>query len=881
MADQTDNNNVIDDDDDVGDEDAEDPTQEEEDEEPKLKYQRLGSHVVEILRRDAASCMAVHDKFLCLGTHWGFVFVLDFNGNEIKRFSRHSATINELSIDDTGEFIASCSDDGKVCINALYTSEAFEYEHHRPVISVALDPLFSRKATRSFAEGGRAGQLVINSKGWFGRKDNVLHSGEGPIHSIKWKGSLIAWANDIGVKIFDCDRGQRITYIDRPKGSPRPDLYRCHLCWENENTLLIGWADSIKIGQIKERGETASGHPDRYVEIIALFQTDYFISGIAPFGEYLVVLAFIEETEDDDSGDSLTSSAPKTIAQRPELMIITRTNEEISSDALTIHGYENYKANDYRLGHMEYDSLFYVVSPRDIVVARPRDLDDHISWLMDKKRYEEALRAAEANEAQLREHKLTEIGEKYLEYLLGQGETPKAAELLPKILKRDAKLWEQWIYRFAATHQLRAIVDYIPVNPVLNDTVYEMVLCHFLSSNDPQDHKRFLGLVELWRSNLYQIKNVINALNQRIQEKSDDYLMDALAKLYTFDKQFDKTLEIYLRLKRGNAFDLIKEHDLFDSVRDKVALLMKYDAGKATSLLINHLDRIPIEQVVDQLKSEPKLLHLYLHTLFIKDPQAGRDFHELQVTLYADYDYKLLLPFLRQSNYYPLEKAYKACADRNLYKEMVFIMGRMGNTKQGLQLLIEKIGDVREAIEFIESQNDQDLWEDLIDYSMKNPKFVSALLEEIGAHVDPIRLIKRIPEGMQIDHLRDRLVKIISDYNLQMSLREGCKEVLKADCVDLEERLYRGKRRGLKVEEDMRCAICAANVITSKSQTGIIVFFCRHLYHSKCLRSGNQENKDNDAPKQEGEEREKLWCTICQSLKKTRGKGNVPSRRFQ
>jgi hypothetical protein len=51
---------------------------------------------------------------------------------------------------------------------------------------------------------------------------------------------------------------------------------------------------------------------------------------------------------------------------------------------------------------------------------------------------------------------------------------------------------------------------------------------------------------------------------------------------------------------------------------------------------------------------------------------------------------------------------------------------------------------------------------------MKNPKFVSGLLENIGAHVDPIKLIKKIPLKMEIVGLRDHLVKIISDYNLQV-----------------------------------------------------------------------------------------------------------------
>ncbi len=63
---------------------------------------------------------------------------------------------------------------------------------------------------------------------------------------------------------------------------------------------------------------------------------------------------------------------------------------------------------------------------------------------------------------------------------------------------------------------------------------------------------------------------------------------------YTYDKQYDKTLHIYLRLRRGNAFDLIQEHNLFDSIRDKVALLMTYDQEKAVQLLVSNTDRVPV-----------------------------------------------------------------------------------------------------------------------------------------------------------------------------------------------------------------------------------------------------------------------------------------------
>lgn len=48
-----------------------------------------------------------------MGTHWGAVHVLDFEGNIIKTFQKHAATVNDISIDNAGEYVASASDDGK------------------------------------------------------------------------------------------------------------------------------------------------------------------------------------------------------------------------------------------------------------------------------------------------------------------------------------------------------------------------------------------------------------------------------------------------------------------------------------------------------------------------------------------------------------------------------------------------------------------------------------------------------------------------------------------------------------------------------------------------------------------------------------------------
>jgi hypothetical protein len=87
----------------------------------------------------------------------------------------------------------------------LFEPTSNKFNYHRPVQSVAMHPDY--RSTPSLASGGLAQQFIVNSKGWFGFKDTVLHAGEGPIHAVRWKGTLIAWANDVGVKLYDNSTG--------------------------------------------------------------------------------------------------------------------------------------------------------------------------------------------------------------------------------------------------------------------------------------------------------------------------------------------------------------------------------------------------------------------------------------------------------------------------------------------------------------------------------------------------------------------------------------------------------------------------------------------------------------------------------------------------
>lgn len=190
-------------------------------------------------------------------------------------------SVTQVSIDTNGEFIASCSDDGNIALYSLYASDSQPVltNYKRPVKAVALEPDYSKKSSRLFASGGMAEALNLSGKGWFGNSNAVIHSGEGPVYTIQWHRNYMAWANDAGVRIYDTAAQQKFAFVAHNTAEyPRPDLFRCNLCWQSglENSILfIGWANSVRIGRVIDRSkmDVASGLPQKSFEIIVLSLT--------------------------------------------------------------------------------------------------------------------------------------------------------------------------------------------------------------------------------------------------------------------------------------------------------------------------------------------------------------------------------------------------------------------------------------------------------------------------------------------------------------------------------------------------------------------------------------------------------------------------------
>lgn len=537
-----------------------------EEQEPLLKYERVGGHFHAIFKDDSLSCLALHVRFLCAGTYNGNVLLLELDGRFIRRLHQHYKKVNHVCVDETGQFIASCSDDGTVAVYSLFPpstttsssgasgaggmtpvavastgGEVNIYNYFSAVYSVQLEDRYALKRERSFACGGVAGQLILNKKGWIIDKESTVHEGEGPVHAIRWRAGLVAWANDWGVKVYDADKDQRVTFIERPPNCPPMELCRCHLEWQSDSVLLVGWGHTLRVVAFTKGGASSPTSASASAadllpgavaaEVVALISFDFFVAGISPWSSTAVCVLAYRPPGSTGGGGPASGGGKFAKEQRfvegegeaaempfPEVHVVNLDGKQVAADILNLRGYQRLRASDYKMPSLQYASassmqqhasssssiydagygrLSYICTPKDVVICRLREVDDRVEWALSRKQYEKALQVALTDLDALRKHTLEELVEYYLGELLAQKLFKRAAEEIKRLFvgEQYAKLWEKYVYVFAQRGQLSAIAKFIPTaNPRLPRVQYEMVLKLFLDSDPGQ----LLEIIRKW-----------------------------------------------------------------------------------------------------------------------------------------------------------------------------------------------------------------------------------------------------------------------------------------------------------------------------------------------------------------------------------------------
>ncbi|KAL3475049.1 hypothetical protein BJX99DRAFT_230458 [Aspergillus californicus] len=443
------------------------------------------------------------------------------------------------------------------------------------------------------------------------------------------------------------------------------------------------------------------------------------------------------------------------------------------------------------------------------------------------------------------------IGELWLEQLSRDDRWQEAAEVCVKTLDATSR-WDHWAWIFVEKDKLGELSSVIPVDlrPPLSPRIYEVILEHYLT----QDRQRFSELIDSWPFDLFSVDIMAKAIeekleNEKLTPEMEDgrVLMRCLAKLYLAGGHYSDALRCYIRLQDADtAVALVKDHRLLDALSDDLPAFIMIRVSREQmksapiselaeitaepiKLLVSeaHTGIVPPATVVEQLEAAGRSLFIffYLRALWkgeslphgAEKPRRGRHSHDAATKLAADegknlvdqfadtaadlfaqYDRPLLLEFLQISTAYSFDVAVGICEQHRFTPELIYLLSKMGQTKRALNLILSELKDVSQAIAFARSQDDPDLWEDLVDYSMDKPRFIHGLLVEAGTSIDPIKLVRRIPSGLEIEGLREGLTRLLREHDLQASISQGAAKVLQSEVAIGMDTLRSGQRRGIK-----------------------------------------------------------------------------------
>jgi hypothetical protein len=183
----------------------------------------------------------------------------------------------------------------------------------------------------------------------------------------------------------------------------------------------------------------------------------------------------------------------------------------------------------------------FIHSPYDCILSTKRDLSDHLTFLLERNKYQQAWELIDEHPEVISSspEKLAEIGpgagtpervagssedfyddsssavdeasrlinssvekekcrigELWIQQLIEQGDWVTAGKVCGKVLGTSSQ-WKDWVYRFVAANKFDEITPYIPttqVRPPLDSTIYEIVLGNYITHNRP----RVRELLDRW-----------------------------------------------------------------------------------------------------------------------------------------------------------------------------------------------------------------------------------------------------------------------------------------------------------------------------------------------------------------------------------------------
>ena len=278
----------------------------------------------------------------------------------------------------------------------------------------------------------------------------------------------------------------------------------------------------------------------------------------------------------------------------------------------------------------------FIHSPYDCILATKRDLSDHLTFLLEHEKnqqawelidehpevissspeklaeigpgtpdkaqassddfYDEAVSNVDSASRLINsavEKEKRRIGELWIQQLIKADDWATAGKVCGKVLGTPQQ-WEEYVYVFVGANKFDEITNFIPttqMKPPLKSEIYEVILGYYIARNRP----RVRELLDKWPPELFDIKSVTTVLENQLKyrdvredsiedgEVGRDWriVMESLGKLHVAAGRPREALKCYIKLQDADtAMNLIKEYHLVDAVADDIPGLITLRVSK-------------------------------------------------------------------------------------------------------------------------------------------------------------------------------------------------------------------------------------------------------------------------------------------------------------
>lgn len=768
---------------------------------PLVEFRPLTSAVLPdvFAGHDEITAITVGASIAGVGTRLGNVCVWEHGVTNVRKIPMGNACIHALATDSDGFFVAAATGDGRIVVWPLGNGgEPWVAEHSRlPVLGLALAPNFgAQKDTFALCAGGDDGRLILHRRTFLGGQ-TLLHSGEGQINQVRWRASLIAWGNEKGVKVYNTATSQKVTYVPRPQGGGRVT----GLLWISDDQLAMSWSSAVKLAVILP----AEG-ANLYAQVRHDLPCPDVIHGLGLAGPG--ALSTLE----------VTGRSAFLKLQGPSGGLFHAVEVPFSRGAFHSHLF-------LQTGAPHLPML--AAGPRDLLMFQIRDLLEYAVQLLEEGNFDEAIRLANGGGEGIQGLRHI-VCLKCLTPDVKDGNFVRACQTLQRFRHLEAPTWQESLVLFDRAGALPHLALQLPVPPKeqLPNEVYDDALrrlVHYPSA--------LVAVLAYWPNDIFSTSELQAILHKDAPSftsstelsQEDRCRAEALARL-SENTDPDLAVELLLKLSSSEVFKMVRRlisagHDPAKWLLPKLQQFFEVDDKQACELAVACRASLPVDHVMSTLEEcESRWKHEYLKQLFAQDEIAGQGYHLQMVELFAEYDPSGLQPFLRASERYPLDQALEVCQRKGLRQEVAYLLGRAGRVADALRILLEEVGDVRQAVEFAAETQDPELWEMLVSFVLQpqHSHLLVPLLDQLDAldsrHLaalgtesqkprpppmaTPSHVLRLLPGETPLARIASSVQRVLDSLRLSSELHATCFQLSSEEMVSVKKHCMTAYRRG-------------------------------------------------------------------------------------